>query len=262
MQNPNTGFGDTHVYTLFSGSSGNSVYIRSGTSEILIDAGMSARRINAALAELDSSLARIDAVFVTHEHIDHSRGIETISKHYPAKIHITEGSAPYIRCAEGRAIIHTPVFSCRVGEVEISSFTTSHDSNMSVGFTLAAPDIKVGLATDLGYMTVSIINKLAECDAVILEANHDVGMLERGPYPYSLKKRILSKRGHLSNFDCARCAVYLAEHGVKKILLAHLSDINNTPKAALDEVQNALEQCGFDRNIAAVASRYSPTALI
>ncbi len=250
------------AYTLFSGSSGNAVYVRYNKTGILIDAGMCARTVNRALEQLGSSLKEIDGIFITHEHSDHVKGVEVISKRYGIPIHMTEQSAGRIKCSQGSAVIHTPVYSVLVGDIEVSSFTTPHDSDMSVGFIVSTPEGKIGIATDIGYMTRKIIGLLSECRAVVLESNHDIEMLKKGPYPYSLKRRILSERGHLSNFDCARCVVYLSEQGItESVLLAHLSEVNNTPETALKETLCALRVNGCSCRVG-VANRYSPTKLI
>ncbi len=250
------------AYTLFSGSSGNAVYIRYNDVRILVDAGMCARTVNRALEQIGSSLKDIDGIFITHEHSDHVKGVEVISSRYHIPIHMTEPSAGRIKCAPEAAVVHPPIYSVRIGEVEVSSFTTPHDSDMSVGFIVSTPDGSIGIATDIGYMTRKIIGLLSGCRAVVLESNHDVEMLKKGPYPYSLKRRILSERGHLSNFDCARCVVHLSNQGVtESVLLAHLSDVNNTPETALKETLCALRVNGCNCKVG-VADRYSPTKLI
>ncbi len=233
-------------FTLYSGSGGNATYIESGNTAILIDAGKSAKRLCTALCEIGSSISRIDAIFITHDHADHTSALETLAKKHDVPIHITEKSAEIF---EGerfshlreRLVTHSPVFEVKVGELSVRSFVTPHDSKMSVGYRIELADGRaLGVATDLGYVTDTVSDALCGCEAVMLESNHDVDMLESGPYPRFLKQRILSKRGHLSNPDSALFAAQLASRGTKSFLLAHLSAENNTPSLALDEFLSAV----------------------
>lgn len=243
------------VYTLSSGSRGNAVYIETDKTRILVDAGISCRATDVALKTLGTSVAELDAVFITHEHTDHVRGLYQITKKNPLTVHIAEPSAEGVTTAGGETIVHPPLFEVKLGELEISSFVTPHDSKCSVGYIIKTEGHTVGIATDFGVMTDTIAQRLAECDSVILESNHDVAMLESGSYPYFLKQRILSRHGHLSNADCADCAVLLAKAGVKRLLLAHLSEENNRPQLALTETANALSRCGITGISLSVAGR-------
>ena len=137
-------------------------------------------------------------------------------------------------------VVHPPLFSVSVGEATLSSFPTPHDSAASVGYRIAVGDHVLGYATDLGTVTPAVEAGLLGCEAVVLECNHDEEMLRTGPYPYALKRRIAARCGHLSNTDCAAFAVKLARHGMKRLLLAHLSETNNLPELALGEVRAAL----------------------
>lgn len=247
------------AYTLFSGSKGNCVYIRCGMTEILIDAGMSARAVDSALHTLGSSLARISAIFVTHEHSDHIRGLDVITRRYNPEItvHSSEQTAAFCKCPREQLYSYPPYFAVEVGNLSITSFPTPHDSLCSVGYIVRNMDngCSVGLATDLGYMPDEILGRLSECSGVILESNHDIDMLMRGPYPPDLKTRILSRRGHLSNADCASAVRILAQNGVKSILLAHLSEENNTPALALSASAAVLEEAGAEDVLLDVASQ-------
>ena len=256
------------IVTLYSGSSGNSTYVKIGDTAILIDAGKSARTLCSRLVEIGSDIKEIKAIFITHEHTDHISALETLSKKNPIPIHMTEKSAErFDRCPDAaihRCLVrHTPVFSERVGELEVSSFVTPHDSKMSVGYRIEFEDggerHAVGLATDIGYVSCDIKEGLDGCEAVVLESNHDVDMLKEGPYPYDLKQRILSKRGHLSNSECASFAIDLAERGTKAFILAHLSEENNEPSVAFDEVSSAVSGLGA---CVFVAEADNPTELV
>ena len=241
---------DVRICTLFSGSGGNSTYIRIGDTEILIDAGKCARTLCSALREIGSDLSRISAIFITHEHTDHVSSLEVLSKKHAIPIHITDISAKRFD-RDGQAFIHKNLvrhqeieFSVTVGELTVSSFRTPHDSLMSVGYKIETnrdnSPYKIAVATDIGYVTDNIRENLLGCEAVVLESNHDEQMLMRGPYPYELKKRILSSGGHLSNKDSAALGAELAANGTKAFLLAHLSEENNTPELAFDEFYSAI----------------------
>lgn len=249
-----------HVYSLFSGSKGNGIYISCGTGSILIDAGYPARTVRDAMNRIGASSAALNGIFVTHEHTDHIRGVELLSR--TLDVHMTQGCAPYIKCSEIHRHVHTPVFSVQTGDMEVSSFVTPHDSHESVGYIVRMPGHTVGVATDLGYMPADILERLCMCDTVVLESNHDEDMLMNGRYPYSLKQRILSDRGHLSNRACAACVRELAQNGVRNILLAHLSEENNTPELAFRTSDAVLEQIPQCRTRLAVADRTAPTRLV
>lgn len=241
------------IINLYSGSGGNATFIRVGGSSILIDAGKSARALCRALCEVGEDIANIDAIFVTHEHTDHVSALEVIAKKNAIPIHMTEGSAQRFDersspCLFSRLFLHSPEFCEQVGEMTVRSFCTPHDSRMSVGyrieFELEGKSHAIGYATDIGYVSDAIRKNLGGCDAVVLESNHDTEMLMTGPYPQELKQRVASKRGHLSNCECAEFAAELAESGTRAFMFAHLSKENNEPCLVLDESGKILEPYG------------------
>ena len=249
--------------TLYSGSGGNAAYIETDTTAILIDAGKSAKKLCSALLEIGSSISKIDAIFITHDHADHTSALETLTKKHKIPIHITERSAAVFSDARystvrENIVCHPPLFEVTVGDITVRSFMTSHDSLMSVGYRFDVSGVSLGLATDLGYVTDSVREGLFGCSAVILESNHDPEMLRTGPYPRFLKERILSKRGHLSNADSAVFAAELADRGTRSFLLAHLSAENNTPTAAIDEFLSAVADPAVEL---AVADADAPTEI-
>lgn len=259
---------DIKICTLFSGSGGNSTYIRMEDTEILIDAGKCARTLCSALREIGSDISRISAIFITHEHTDHVSALEVLSKKHAIPIHITDASAKKFD-RDARAFIHKNLvrheeieFSVTVGSLNISAFHTPHDSLMSVGYKIETNrdniSYKLAVATDIGYVTDNIRKNLLGSAAVVLESNHDEQMLMRGPYPYELKKRILSRGGHLSNKDSATLGAELAVNGTKAFLLAHLSEENNTPELAFDEFYSAIAD---DRVTIVTAASDTPTEL-
>ena len=255
------------IATLYSGSGGNSTYIRVANTAILIDAGKNAKRLCAALKEIGSDIEEIRAIFVTHDHADHMSALEVLAKKHNIPIHITEQSARVFdriapSAVHGRLVRHAPLFSVELEDMTVSSFETPHDSLMSVGYRIEFFDGEekraVGLATDIGYVTECIRDGLRGCEAVVLESNHDVEMLRKGPYPDMLKRRILSKRGHLSNKESAELSAYLAANGTRAFLLAHLSEENNEPTLAFEETERAISDCGV---FLAVAAPDHPTEL-
>ncbi len=240
---------DCQIIALYSGSGGNSVYIRVAHTAILIDAGKSARALCRSLQEIGADIGNIDAIFVTHDHHDHTSALEILAKHHTVPIHMTDASAAVFdrypdSAVHKRLVRHDPNFSVTVGELAVRSFRTPHDSRMSVGYRVSFEDEgktrAFGVATDIGHVTDELREGLWGCEAVVLEANHDVNMLMEGPYPYELKKRIRSPKGHLSNHDSALFAAELAAGGTKAFLLAHLSEENNDPSLAWDEVASAI----------------------
>lgn len=259
------------VYTLYSGSSGNSVYFNLNGHEFLIDAGKSARTLCSALQNIGSDISGIEAIFITHEHTDHIGALAVLTKKHRIPVHVCGRSAAKLKTLGDGALCsclveHPPIFETELGGVRIRSFVTPHDSMGSVGYRIEYSEEKdgetveraVGLATDIGHINESIRSGLIGCRDVILESNHDIDMLMCGPYPEVLKMRIVSARGHLSNHDCAAFATELCENGTENILLAHLSEENNDPSLALSETVSAVAN---DNIRIAVADRNSPVRL-
>lgn len=241
--------------SLYSGSVGNSFVIQTENGSILIDAGKNAKRLCMALAEAGISPQEICAVFVTHEHNDHISALPVFLKKHPIPVHIQTASA--YRLANDPAVapclcLHSPIFSETVCGLTVTSFPTPHDSRASVGYRISTDSgYTIGYATDIGYVSRDVEEGLTGCQTVILESNHDFDMLMDGPYPYDLKRRIASKRGHLSNLDSAAFAAWLCEHGTKQLMLAHLSQENNTPDTAYDACIGSI---GTERVEVAVAA--------
>lgn len=237
----------TTVHTLASGSSGNAAVLSCGDTHLLIDAGISCRRITTALKELGLAPAELTAILVTHTHSDHISGLNTLLKKTDCPILATPrtcreldcrfpGIEPRLMEAEGAVTL---------GEVDIQPIPTSHDASGSCGWRLDTESGSVGFLTDTGYVTDEALDLLPGVDMAILEFNHDVEALCSGPYPYYLKQRILGLQGHLCNEDAAQFAVTLAENGACDIVLAHLSRDNNTPAMALNAAAAALDGAGL-----------------
>ncbi len=236
------------VLSLYSGSSGNSFLISTSEGTILIDAGKSARRLCKSLGDAGVSPSEIGAILVTHEHTDHISALPVFLKKHPVPVHLPVGcmyrlekEADVLPCL----CPHAPIYTEEICGMKVTSFATPHDSHASVGYRIEVPlddgsIFRIGYATDIGYVNRSIEDALTGCDAVILESNHDPEMLHTGPYPYHLKTRIASRKGHLSNPDSALLASRLCAKGTKSLMLAHLSAENNTPELAFDECFGAV----------------------
>lgn len=240
---------DTYYYSIASGSKGNcSLYI-AGNTRILIDFGVSVRKLKAALHTLSLTVDMLDGVLLTHEHTDHVKGLATFVKHHEIPVYATHGTAEALLDKNPAAAkLLRPYWSGEtftVGTVDVQSFPTPHDAAESVGYILRSHGHALGFATDLGFVPESVKKLLLGCDTVVLEANHDPIMLRDGPYPWPLKQRVGGGYGHLSNPDCALCAVMLAANRTSTLILAHLSEQNNTPVTALREIQTALDAAGL-----------------
>lgn len=241
--------------SLFSSSSGNCTLAASGKTKILIDAGVSAKRIKEALLSRDIEPKTISAIFVTHEHSDHTKGIRVLASSFGIPVYATDGTMEGLANSgilSGKFPVNIieRTSQTEIGDLIIKSFPTPHDSNESCGFTIDFPDErKAAVATDIGHITNTIMSNLVGCDLVMLESNHDIGMLETGPYPYYLKERILSDIGHLSNEACANVAAELVEKGTTRLFLGHLSEQNNYPPLAYQTSIAAISDTGAKENI-------------
>ena len=237
------------IISLYSGSTGNSFAIVAPSGTLLIDAGKNAKRLCGALSEVGIDVDSIGAILVTHEHTDHVSALPVFLKKHPVPVHIAYGCAYKLLphpSVEPLLNMHPPIHEECICGMRVTSFPTPHDSRASVGYRIEILDedgnitYRIGYATDIGYVTPEIEEGLSGCDAVILESNHDYDMLMTGTYPYDLKKRIASRRGHLSNPDSAALAARLCAKGTKKLMLAHLSQENNAPDLAYDECVSAV----------------------
>ena len=240
------------ILSLYSGSKGNAFLISTPNGSILIDAGKSARRLCTALAEAGVSPDDIGAILITHEHSDHISALPVFLKKHPIPVHLPAGCV--YKLEQDAAVAphlcpHPPIYREELCGMCVTSFPTPHDSRGSVGYRieLTAEDgtsFRIGYATDIGYISREVEENLLGCDAVILESNHDPEMLQYGPYPYELKLRIASRRGHLSNPESAEFAARLCQNGTKSLMLAHLSQENNTPDTAYDACVGAVGDSG------------------
>ncbi|MCL2105901.1 MAG: MBL fold metallo-hydrolase [Oscillospiraceae bacterium] len=239
---------------LFSSSSGNCCYVGDASGGILIDAGASAKRIREALDAIGVDIGRVGAIFVTHEHSDHVSGLRVLAERARLPVFATGGT---LRALERMNLLtgKYPVSAIPQGGVEVNGmlvrhFATSHDAEEPCGYRIEMPGgMKLAIATDTGCLTDATREALAGCDLVMLESNHEVTMLQNGPYPYYLKRRILSSIGHLSNAACAEFLIRLLERGTARFYLAHLSKENNTPDLALAAARESLGSRGAKAGI-------------
>ncbi len=235
--------------TIASGSSGNCTYIGTEKTNILLDVGVSMKNIDIALSDIGMSLSDLDAIFITHEHIDHIKGLGVVLRKYHIPVYATGGTVRGIsECKSLREFDFSLLKSIRndqsvtIGDLTVNAKSISHDANDPVCYTFVSEGKKLSYATDLGYYDEDIISFLMDADALIIEANHDIRMLEVGPYPYILKQRILGDKGHICNEASGELVSRLLNEHVKHISLAHLSDKNNYPDLALETVRQAIHQ--------------------
>lgn len=232
------------VHILASGSEGNCLLVSAGGTLLLVDAGISARRICGALQALALSPADISGVLLTHEHTDHICGVATLTKQHRLPLYASRGTAEALcrksSCAADvlRVIPRRGVFN--IGNAQITVFPTSHDAAESIDFRVDHDGASIGILTDTGFVTPEAEQALQGVGLLVLESNHDEEWLLSGPYPYYLKQRILGARGHLSNAAAGAFARRLAEGGTRQFVLAHLSRENNTPERARQTLERAL----------------------
>jgi len=234
------------VCILASSSSGNSTFIRTDRTSILVDAGLSKRDILARLAAIGEQAESIQAILVTHEHSDHVSGLVVLAKQLDIPIFMTRLTAPGIPWGE-----YVPKLDCfqagmtfSVGDIEVDSFTIPHDAIDPVGFCFRTQGIKIGLVTDLGYVTDSIKFHLRGTDLLVLESNHDLEMLKVGPYPWSVKQRVMGRKGHLSNEVVSDFIKHDLDGSISTLILGHLSEHNNHPEIVRNVAARALDGSG------------------
>ena len=231
------------IVTFASGSTGNCCLVSDGGVNVLIDAGISARRIVQGLGVLGLAPQDVCGVLITHEHSDHISGLPVLVKRTGMRIFAPSELGEVLRRVKpelSESIDYIPHDGglC-VGDVRITAFPTPHDTSASFGYRIEGSEV-FAFATDTGHISDELLEGLQGADTVVIEANHDKVMLKNGPYPPFLKQRVLSKHGHLSNDDCAKLACLLADSGTRQIILGHLSQQNNTPEAAETAVAEAL----------------------
>lgn len=240
----------SRICPLFSGSTGNSTYIAGPHGAFLVDAGVSLRSLTAALQRAGGELSDISALLITHEHIDHIKGLKPLLNKTHLTVIASEKTIEALVTADKLpAGTKTKVINSKTpleyGGTLISRFATSHDCEGSSGYTFLMPDgKKISVCTDLGVVTDNVRNAIEGSDVILLESNHDVDMLNKGPYPPELKMRIMSEKGHISNNACSSELVGLLNTGTERFILGHLSQKNNTPLLALSTAEAVLADIG------------------
>ena len=230
--------------SIASGSSGNCVYVGSDTTHLLMDVGISGKRTEAGLAELGLTMKDIDAICITHEHADHISGLGVLARKYGVPIYATRGTVEAIRKTSSLGQIDASLFRvivpderCIIKDIALYPVRTSHDAADPVAYRIDHDGRRIGLITDLGCYNDYTVECLRNLDLLYLEANHDVHMLQVGPYPYYLKQRILGERGHLSNESAGKLLSRLLHDNMQAIVLGHLSKENNLPELAYESVR-------------------------
>lgn len=257
--------------SLYSGSSGNSIFIASDNAKVLIDAGLAGKKIDDALKHIGEESSSIDGIFITHEHIDHIKGVGVLSRKYDIPIYANDNTWAVMEKNIGKIKEHNIRImdrrsSITINDLEIRSFNIPHDAIAPVGYTVSYAGKSASVVTDFGVFTEEIRDNIIDSDIILLESNHDVNMLRMGPYPYKLKLRVLGENGHLSNEDCGSSIVSLLKNDKKKqIVLGHLSGTNNHPDLAYQTVVDVLSANGIrpgDDVILQLASRHNPSEII
>jgi phosphoribosyl 1,2-cyclic phosphodiesterase len=237
------------VCILASGSSGNSVYVASETTRILIDAGLTARQTAIRLRQLDVEPESISGICVSHEHGDHVAGIRILQQRHGIPVYANAGTFKGIRNLPKSDGISARIFQTgspfEIGDIDIEPFSVPHDAYEPVGFRLHAAGTTVGIVTDLGMSTSLVRQKLRGCHAIIVESNHDEDLLQEAPRPWPLKQRIRGRQGHLSNMGAARLITECATKELEQVFLSHLSSECNTPDTALRTVASQLHLDGL-----------------
>lgn len=233
--------------SIASGSSGNCIYAGSETTHLLIDAGISGKRTEEGLAALDLSMRDIDGIFITHEHADHIQGIGVLSRKYQIPIYCTEGTKNGILADKRIGEMDKALFQViaadhkyTLKDMVVTPIGISHDAAQPTAYKISCGKQKGAVVTDLGVYNDYIVEHLKGVNILYLEANHDVNMLQVGPYPYPLKQRILGERGHLSNEASGRLLCRILHDDIKAIVLSHLSKENNLPELAYETVRTEI----------------------
>lgn len=255
--------------SLFSGSSGNCLFVQSDSTKILIDCGESAKKITLALSQININIEEINAILITHEHSDHVKSLATISNKYNIPIYINKETLDAIpeqknKLKNENINLFNFKNNFKIGDLEIHPFQIPHDAANPCGFNVLHDSNKISIATDIGHMTPEILSNLEKSSFILLESNYDPNVLKCSSYPYHLKERISGPYGHLSNETAGKTISHLIKFGLKTAMLGHLSKENNFPELAYKTV---MDEIIFDNNTEntinlSVATRFEPTPLV
>jgi len=251
------------VAPLGSGSAGNAYYFESDGTGILVDAGLGPRETRKRLELVDRNIEALKGLVITHEHYDHIRGAERIARKYGIPIYLTRGTmnASRIDFSEANVIVFENNSTFQIGELNIHARRTLHDAADPACFVIESRDgTRVGLASDLGQADPTVVNHLSNCDGLFFEANHDLDMLRMGTYPWSLKRRIMSRFGHLSNDDAMNAVQRMMGADLKTLCLIHLSEKNNHESIVRDLATRLLQRNGVQLELG-IAKQFQPTGV-
>lgn len=258
------------ICALRSGSSGNAIFVGSGETRLLIDAGVSLRDIETALAEIGEAAGQLSGILITHEHTDHARSVGALLRRYHVPLYVNSGTLDAMRSQlgkynEGLIRLFNSNEPFAIGDLQVAGYRTSHDAAESVAFKIETGQGAVAICTDLGWLDPTLLGQLNGSRLIYVEANYDPTMLAAGPYPQMLKHRIAGDYGHLSNMDSARAILHFLDHGTEQFVLSHLSKENNYPELAMQTVRDHLQanNAQVDRDLRIdVAKRFKVSAPI
>lgn len=256
--------------SLYSGSSGNSIFISSGRTKMLVDSGLSGKKIVEALCSIGENPTELCAILISHEHSDHTRGAGILSRRFDIPIYANEKTWDEMGKALGPVNVKNKMYfntGCGfdIGDIFVNPFSIPHDAVEPVGFNFFVGNKKITTATDIGHMNKKLLGHMKESDLLLIESNHDVEMLKMGKYPWYLKKRIMGDNGHLSNEMSGKAVADLAGSGTRHFILGHLSRENNFPQLAYQTVSNILREKNIDIDkdiILSVASRSEASKVV
>lgn len=251
------------VAPLGSGSAGNAYYFESDGTSILVDAGLGPRETRKRLELVERNIEHVKAMVITHEHYDHIRGAERIARKYGIPIYLTRGTlnASRIDRDDTNIVVFENNTTFSIGELNVHARRTLHDAADPSCFVIEARDgTRVGLASDLGHADETVVRHLSECDGLFFEANHDLDMLRMGTYPWSLKRRIMSRFGHLSNDDAMNAVQRMMGADLKMLCMIHLSEKNNHESIVRDLATRLLQRNGVQLELG-IAKQFQPTGV-
>ncbi len=234
---------------LASGSKGNACYIETENTRLLIDAGLSCRELVRRMHLVGLDAAYLDAIIITHEHSDHIKGVGPISRKFKSTVFSNPSTIDRCIRTLGKTSVNDQLHvgeSFKINDITVDTFKKDHDAADPIGLTVSSNGSRLGILTDVGKSTPLLEDILQDCTGMLLEFNHDIEMLENGPYPYYLKKRIKGSKGHLSNDQAGMLLKKLSHKNLKHIVLAHLSEVNNTPEKALSKARESLSECDME----------------
>lgn len=261
------------ISAIASGSNGNAILLQNSNTTLLVDVGLSKKKILDGFTYFEQDINKVDGILITHEHSDHIKGLGVLLRAYNIPVYATKGTISYIKECSSLGNIDVSLFneikadeSFAIKDIHITPLEISHDAREPVCYRFDDEEKSAAIVTDLGYYNEYLVNNLKELDGILLESNHDIYMLQTGPYPYHLKQRIWGNKGHLSNETCGYFINEIISDRLKHIMLGHLSQENNMPLLAYEAVRNEInfcdnEYCAENINIQ-VAKRTKPSTII